>query len=52
MAKKKVSSKKKTYTKTHTSAKAAAGHIKKIKARGGKVTSKKIGSKTHLTYSF
>lgn len=39
---------KKTYTKTHTSKKAADAHIRKIRARGGKV--KRTGNK--LSYSF
>ena len=40
------------YTKIHASEKAAEGHIKKIKARGGKVSKRVDGKKIHLKYWF
>lgn len=43
---------KKEYTKTHTSPKAAAAHIAKIKARGGKVTKTGSKGKIKLIYTF
>lgn len=42
----------KTYTKTHTNAKAAENHIKKIKSRGGKVTKTGSKGKIKLLYNF
>jgi hypothetical protein len=44
---------KKSYTKTHTSTSAVAGHKRKITKRGGKVVSEiKKGDKTSLVYGF
>jgi hypothetical protein len=42
----------KTYSKTHTSVKAANAHEKKIKARGGKVERTESGGKIVLKYKF
>jgi hypothetical protein len=53
MAKKaKKTAKKRVYTKTHTDAKVAAIHIKKIQAKGGTVTKEKDGKNIKLTYSY
>lgn len=51
-AKKKASSKGKTYTKTHQTAKAAKGHIRNIKKRGGKAEEFSVKGKKVVTYSF
>lgn len=42
----------KTYTKVHTSDKAAKDHEKKIKARGGKVSKTKTKKNLVLHYEF
>jgi hypothetical protein len=44
--------KKKEYTKTHTNAKAAENHARKIKARGGVVTKTGSKGKIKLIYTF
>jgi len=51
-AKKKATSVGKKYTKTHTTEKAAKGHIRNIKKRGGKAEEFKIKGKKIVTYSF
>jgi hypothetical protein len=47
-----MATKNKQYTKTHASKTAAEIHERKIKARGGKVSSTKVGDKYKLTYTF
>lgn len=44
--------KKKEYTKTHTNPKAAESHMRKIKARGGKVTKTGSKGKIKLIYNW